>query len=152
VATEQVNATPLGHEKSRPRAAFSMQPKDYFEAAASGAEAAASGAEAGAAASEAGAAVTAGAEASTAAGAAEAAAAASSTFLPQAARAAAAIREANRSDLFIVILKRSIKGGKQLPVIVGTLQNWPVPNTLRHEKLEHFQCLAYDYNKTRELP
>lgn len=53
------------------------------------------------------------------AAAAEAAAAAgASSFLPQAARATAATREASRSDLFMCFLK--IIRVEQLPVIVGT--------------------------------
>jgi hypothetical protein len=75
----------------------------YFKSAAAYLEAAASAAEAAGAISEA---AAAGAEASIAgaeASAAGAAGAAGSSFLPQAARAAAAIRAAIRSDLFMLI-------------------------------------------------
>jgi hypothetical protein len=63
-------------------------------------------------------AIGAAAEAASAIGAAAGAAAASSGFLPQAARATAATRDANRSDFFIFFLSERFG---QLPVIVGTL-------------------------------
>jgi hypothetical protein len=74
---------------------------------------AAEASEAGAAAADASAA---GAEASTAG--AGAAGAAASSFLPQAARAAAAIRAAKTIDLFMVIFLVGVK--KQFPEIVET--------------------------------
>jgi hypothetical protein len=103
--------TPIGPpmtrtQKSRPSGGFFASTEEsQFEAA-----------EAAGAASEA---AAAGAEAS-AAGAAGAAAGASS-FLPQAARAAAAIRAAIRSDLFMLV--SSIWEVGQLPVKVGLRDN-----------------------------
>jgi hypothetical protein len=84
---------------------------DYFEAASEAAEAASTAAEAASEAAEA--TSTAAEAASTAAEAtseaAEAASAAgSSAFLPQAARAMAAINEASRSDFFMLVSSKEI--------------------------------------------
>jgi len=111
-------------KKSRPegRLFLSREKRDYCLAA--GAEAAASEAAGAAAASEAAGAAGADAAASEAAGAAGAAAgaeasgaaagAAASSFLPQAARATAAISEAIRRDFFIFsILKLNMESGQQ---------------------------------------
>jgi hypothetical protein len=77
------------HKKSHPRVAFAVSPKTDYLLAAS---------EAGAAASEATAeAASTGAEAA----AAGAASTAGASFLPQATRAAAANKDANRIDLFM---------------------------------------------------
>jgi hypothetical protein len=80
----------------------------YLLAALAGAEAA--GAEAAGAAAEAGADAAAGAAAEAGAEAAGAA----SSFLPQAARARAAIMEANRRDFFICFLKASDRSNGRL--------------------------------------
>jgi hypothetical protein len=59
--------------------------------------------------------------------------------LPQAARATAATREANRSDFFILILNERFR---QLPVIVGTLRSIDtrqIPNGLRPTKARAFR-------------
>jgi hypothetical protein len=86
---------------------------NYFEAATEAAGAAAEAATAPEAATSADAA----AEAAGAITGAGAGAGAASGFLPQAARAATAIREAIRSEFFMVILKS--KRVRQLPVIEG---------------------------------
>jgi len=81
---------------------FSLTPKNYFLGASAGAAGAAAGAAAaGAAAASAGFASAAGAAGAAAAGAGAGAAAGS--FLPQAAKAAAAITAAKTRDLFMII-------------------------------------------------
>jgi hypothetical protein len=76
------------HKKSHPKVAFAVSPKTDYLLAAS---------EAGAAASEA----TAEAASTAAEAAAGAASTAGASFLPQATRAAAANKDANRIDLFM---------------------------------------------------
>ena len=112
--SEQNSHAHLQTQESRPKAAFLANRLNDYLAALAGAEAAAAGAEAAAAA--------AGAEASAAgaeaagAGAATAGtgAGAGTSFLPQAARAAAAITVANKSDLFIF----------RFPIFFGGVNNF----------------------------
>jgi len=101
--------------KKPPEGGFSIRggPNYLLAAAAAAAEAAsatpvaaAAAAEAAESATDEAAAATSEAAAATGAGAAAGAGAGASSFLPQAVRAAAAIRVANRSDLFICILSK----------------------------------------------
>src|SRR3989344_2645465 len=98
----------MGHEKSRSEERlFRYAGSDQFEAAEAASEAAGAASEAAAeAASTTAEAASTAAEATSEA--AEAASTAASSFLPQAARAMAAISEASRSDFFMLVSSKGV--------------------------------------------